>query len=101
MRGLEANPFIIDLQFTQPLVIKGLAMDFGRMDFVMRVQVYGIEGSGPITYEGEYRQQPDIPHVDMDFADGPELVSRIYIEVEQLNAPDEVHVHVREIELKE
>jgi len=100
MRGREANPFILDLQFPQPQVIKGLVMDFGRMDFLMRVQVYGTDNTKPISYQGEYRQQPGIPHIDMDFAGGPEQVKRIYIEIEQLNAPDEVHIHVREIVFK-
>ncbi len=100
MRGQEANPFILDLQFSQPQTIRGLMMDFGRMDFVMRVQVYGTDSSKPVSYQGEYRQQPNIPHIDMDFADGPEQVRQIYIEIEQLNLPDEVHIHVREIVFK-
>jgi hypothetical protein len=100
MRGLEANPFIIDLQFSQPQVIKGLIMDFGRMDFVMRVKVYGTDGAEPISYQGEYRQQPDIPHLDMDFVNGPKQVKHIYIEIEQLQPPEEVHIHVREIVFK-
>ena len=100
MRGLEANPFIIDLQFSQPQVIKGLIMDFGRMDFVMRVKVYGTDSAEPISYQGEYRQQPDIPHLDMDFVNGPKQVKHIYIEIEQLQPPEEVHIHVREIVFK-
>lgn len=101
MRGQEANPFILDLQFSQPQAIRGLVMDFGRMDFVMRVQVYGTESTKPIFYQGEYRQQPPIPHVDLDFAGGPEQVTRIYIEIEQLNPPEETHIHVREVLFKE
>jgi hypothetical protein len=100
MRGLEANPFIIDLQFSQPQVIKGLMMDFGRMNFAMRVQVYGTDGAEPVSYQGEYRQQPDIPHLDLDFVNGPKQVKRIYIEIEQLLPPEEVHIHVREIVFK-
>jgi hypothetical protein len=100
MRGVNVNPFILDIEFPQPQTIRGLMMDFGRMDFVMRVQVYGTNSSKPVSYQGEYRKQPDIPHVDMDFADGPEQVKRIYIEIEQLNPPDEVHIHVREIVFK-
>jgi len=100
MRGREANPFVIDLQFSQPQTIKGLVMDFGRMDFVLRVQVYGTDSTKPIPYKAEYRQQPPIPHVDMNFDGGPEQVRRIYIEIEQLDPPDEVHIHVREIVFK-
>jgi hypothetical protein len=100
IRGLEANPFILDFEFSKPQAIKGLMMDFGRMDFVMRVQVYGTGNTSPISYKGEYRQQPPIPHMDMDFVNGPEQVKRIYIEIEQLLPPEEVHIHVREVVFK-
>lgn len=101
IRGREANPFILHFEFSQPHAIKGLVMDFGRMDFVMRVQVYGTEDSSPISYASEYRQQPPIPHVDINFVNGPEQVRRIYIEIEQINPPDEIHIHVREVLFKE
>ncbi len=101
IRGLEANPFVLDFDFSRPQAVRGLAMDFGRMDFVLRVQVYGTDSSKPIFYQGEYRQQPDIPHIDMDFANGPEQVKRVVIEIEQLNPPNEVHIHVREVLFKQ
>ena len=100
IRGLEANPFILDFEFSQPQTIKGLMMDFGRMDFVMRVKVYGSGNTSPVSYTGEYLQQPNIPHLDMNFVDGPEQVKRIYIEIEQLRPPEEVHIHVREVVFK-
>lgn len=101
IRGREANPFILDFAFSQPRAIQGLVMDFGRMDFLLRVQVYGAESRSPTLYESEYRQQPPIPHVEMNFVNGPPQVKRIYIEIEQLNPPDEVHIHVREVLFKE
>jgi hypothetical protein len=101
VRGREANPFILDFEFSQPQAVNGLVMDFGRMDFVIRVQVYGTESRSPVLYESEYRQQPPIPHVEIDFFGGPVQVKRIYIEIEQLNPPDEVHIHIREVLFKE
>jgi hypothetical protein len=101
MRGLEANPFTLDFAFPRPRAIRGLAMDLGGMDFVMRIQVYGADGASPVFYKGEYLQQPPIPHVDVNFADGPAQVSRIYVEIEQLNPPGDVHIHVREVLFKE
>lgn len=101
MRGREDNPFILDFEFSEPQPISGVMMDFGRMDFILRVQVYGNDDRGPILYEDEYRGQPEIPHADIDFLTGPEQVWRIYIEIEQLNPPEEVHIHVREVVLKE
>lgn len=101
MRGRDANPFILDVEFPQPRAITGIMMDFGRMDFLIRVQVYGADSPKPLSYQGEYRQQPDIPHIDMNFDNGPKQVTRIYIEIEQINPPEEVHVHVRELIFKE
>ena len=101
MRGREANPFVLDFEFYEQQAVRGLIMDFGRMDFLLRVQVYGSEESHPVLYEEEYRAQPPIPHVDLNFVEGPEQVRRITIEIEQLNAPDEVHIHIREVLFKE
>ena len=100
IRGRDANPYLVDFEFTQPQPITGLMMDYGRMDFVLRVQVFGAEDTEPVLYTNEYREQPPIPHVDLDFLAGPFPVRRIYIEIEQLNPPQEVHVHIREIVLK-
>jgi hypothetical protein len=100
IRGRDANPFLIYFEFAQPQPITGIMMDFGRMDFALRVQVYGTEDTEPVLYANEYREQPPIPHMDLDFLGGPFPVRRIYIEIEQLNPPEEVHVHIREIVFK-
>ena len=101
IRGRQANPFVLDFVFPAPKPITGLVMDFGGMDFDLRVQVYGDREGEPILYESEYRDQPPEPHVELNFTSGPALVSRIYIEIEQFNPPDEPHIHVREVLFKE
>jgi hypothetical protein len=101
IRGLEANPLVLDFQFPNPRPITGLVMDFGGMDFDLRVEVYNAEDSQPTLYTSEYRNQPPIPHVEINFANGPALVTRINIEIEQFNPPDETHIHVREVLFKE
>lgn len=101
IRGLEANPLVLDFQFPIPRPITGLVMDFGGMDFDLRVEVYNAEDSQPTLYKSEYRNQPPIPHVEINFANGPALVTRINIEIEQFDPPDEPHIHVREVLFKE
>lgn len=101
VRGREANPFVLNFEFPAPTSISGLSMDFGRMEFVLRVYVYGTGESQPVLYESEYRNQPPEPHVDVSFVNGPEAISRIYMEIEQLNPPDEPHIHVREVLFQE
>jgi hypothetical protein len=101
IRGLQANPFVLDFVFPVPRPMTGLVMDFGGMDFELRVHVYGEGDAEPVVYESEYHSQPPEPHVELDFTSGPALVSRIYIEIEQYNPPDEPHIHVREVLFKE
>lgn len=96
-RGLKANPLLLDFEFPQAKPLKGLAMDFGRMDFLLRIQLYAPESGQPTSYQGEYRGQPPEPHVEMRFEKGPALVKRVRIEIEQLAPPDEPHIHVREV----
>ncbi len=100
IRGQAANPFMLNFEFSQPQAIKGFSMDLGHMDFIIRVQVYGAGSTAPISYRSEYRQQPDIPHIDMAFTRGPQQVKSIHIEIEQLNPPAEVHIHIREVVFK-
>ncbi len=101
IRGSQANPFVLDFVFPVSKPITGLVMDFGGMDFDLRVQVYGDGDTEPVLFESEYRNQPPEPHVELDFSSAPALVSRIYIEIEQFNPPDEPHIHVREVLFKE
>ena len=100
IRGLEANPLVLDFKFPTPRHITGLVMDFGQMDFALRINVYNAKDGPPTLYESEYRNQPPEPHVDLSFDHGPDLVTRIRIEIEQINPPEEVHIHVREIVFK-
>lgn len=101
IRGLAANPFVLNFEFPNPRPINGLTMDFGGMDFDLRVKVFGAKENQPILYENEYRHQPPEPHVDLSFVNGPALVTRIHIEIEQYNPPDQPHIHVREVLFKE
>jgi hypothetical protein len=101
IRGREANPFVLDFEFYETQVVRGIILDFGRMDFLLRVAVYGSGETSPVIYAQEFRDQPAIPHADLSFVNGPEQVRRIAIEIEQLNPPDEVHIHIREVVFKE
>lgn len=101
IRGLEANPFVLRFEFPNPRPMTGLVMDFGGMEFDLRIQAYGAGDRQLISYQGEYRNQPPEPHVELTFSDEPILVSRISIEIEQFNPPDEPHIHVREVLFRE
>jgi hypothetical protein len=99
MRGLEANPLVIELTFPQPRSISSLNIAVAKMDFSVKVEVTPPNGTSPRSFTQTWRDIPGEPQVDFPLAGGPYQVSRLRIEIMDLNRQDEVHVHVREITL--
>ena len=101
MRGMEANPFLLDIEFQTPRPMTGLVMNCGKMNIVIRVQAYDPEGNPPSLYQAEHHvESPDLD-VDLSFINGPALVKYLHIEIEQLLPPPEPHIHIFEIHFKE
>jgi len=96
-RGLEANPLVLEFTFPQPRPIKGLDATFGSMDFTLTARLYGEGATDPQVYSQTFRGLPPDPKVVLNFDQGPALVSKLRLEIQQLNAGDEVHIHVREL----
>lgn len=97
VRGLEANPLLFELTFPQPRTLTGLKVTVGSMDFGLKVSLFADGASEPVVYEQTFRGLPPDPTVDLAFDRGPAQASRVRIEVQQLNAGVEVHIHLREI----
>jgi len=99
-RVMEANPAIIELTFPQPRSISGLAGDFGSMEFRWTVQVSGPDVEDPIVYTATYRNTPPDPHVELAFDRGPEMVSKLRVEILDLHAGESAKIHIRELTLR-
>jgi hypothetical protein len=99
-RGLEANPLVVELDFPEPRAIKALEGTFGSMDFALTAELTGEGMSEPVVYSETYRGLPPDPRVEMTFDRGPEKVAKLRLAIQQLNAGEEVHVHVRELKMK-
>jgi len=99
-RGREANPLVFEFTFAQPRPMTGLAADFGSMDFSLTAKLFAPETVEPITYAQTYRGLPPDPHAELAFDKGPPAVARLRLEILQLNAGDEAHIHVRELKFK-
>lgn len=97
VRGLEANPLVFDFRFPQARQISGLKAIFASMDFTLAVSLYPSETSTPVVYEQTYRGLPPDPTVELFFDRGPWQVVRVHVAILQLNAPQDVHIHVREL----
>ena len=100
VRGLEANPLVFEFTFPQPRRITGLGADFASMDFALTVKLYADPAGEPSVYTETYRGLPPDPHVEMVFDGAPEQVTKMRLEILQLNPGNEVHIHVRELKFK-
>lgn len=99
-RGLEANPLVLDFTFPEPRALNGLRATFGTMDFTLTARLYEDGAGEPRVYSETYRGLPPDPTVELRFDQGPASVSRLRLEVLQLNPGPEVHIHVRELEFR-
>ena len=99
-RGLEANPLVLDFAFSEPRRIVGLSATFGSMDFTLKAQLYAEGGSEPNTYQQTFSGQPPDPTVELGFDGGPANVTRLRLEIQQLNPGNDVHIHVRDLKLR-
>ena len=98
MRGLEANPFVIELDFREPRPIQQIIADFANMDFTLTNILTGVKGD-PVTYTTTQRGVQGDPHVEMIIDKGPDLVSKLRMEILSLNGGEQPHIHIRELKL--
>ncbi len=99
-RGLEANPLVIEWTFPEPRAITALEGIFGSMDFALDGQVVCRRESRTNGLSESYTGLPPDPRVEMAFPDAPAAVKKVRLEILQHNAPQDVHVHVRELKFK-
>jgi len=100
MRGMEANPLIIELAFPSPRTVGRLGITVASMDFTLKVIATPADGSAPRDATMTYRNMPDDPHVDLLLPGGAQPVSKLRIEITNLNQGEVANIHVREISLR-
>src|SRR5262249_10601171 len=100
MRGLEANPFVIELEFSQPRRVTALGLDTATMEFTLKVLATPAGGGEPTSTEQTYRGLPDDPHVDLALTGGTQQVSKLRIEITNIHEGEVAHIHVREVKLR-
>ena len=96
VRHIAGNPVRYEFVFDTPRPVGGLAADFGTMDFALTVTLTPPDGA-PVVYEQEFRALGPDPHIDMPFPDAPPLVATLTLEIRDLNAGEDVKIHVREL----
>ena len=99
VRGVEANPFVLEFVFPEPRSVTGLAADFGSMDLTLNVMLYAPGSDTPVKLSQTYRNQPPDPLVEMAFTNAPAQVSKLRVEILNLLAGETANIHVRDVKL--
>ena len=95
-----ANPLVIEVDFGEVVRVTGLTLTADMRDLGLTFQ--GIaEGLQPARYEAEFRGRGADPVLDIVFEPSPGLLSRVVIEIVDLNAPPGASIALRDLALRE
>lgn len=99
MRGLEANPFILELYFSQPRQLTGIRAVFGSVNYDVTASLHPSLGDETIIYRGQYRKATGLPALEMTFSQDLPPISWLRLEFHNPEAGESANIHIREIEL--
>ncbi len=101
IRGIEANPFVIDMRYTDPQAFKSLALTVGTMDnFTVTVRLYEKADSQPVEYSQTFVDLGSDPTVNFQFDQGPASFTRIEVLINFNSSTVGAKIHVRDLILK-
>jgi hypothetical protein len=101
LRGLEANPFVIEIVFPSLRNVKGVALSLGGMDLAhLRVRAAPESGGEEVEGDRDVPNRPPRDTIDVPLARGPVRTSRIRIEIADGNGTDPTHIEVREVRVR-
>jgi len=99
MRGLEANPFILELYFPEPRPLSSLQAAFGSVNYDITARLYPTPVGEPVVYQAQYRKQAGDPDLQMQFENAPPLVSWLRLEIFNPESGESSNIHLRELKL--
>lgn len=99
MRGLEANPFILEFYFPEPRSLSELQVAFGSVNYDITARLYPTPDGEARVYQTQYRKGASDPLLQMQFENAPPLVSWLRLEIFNPEAGDSSNIHLRELKL--
>lgn len=98
VRGLEANPLLIDIAFPTARPVATLSLHVGTMrDFDVTVLVYAGDAAEPARVTQRFEKLPADPTVELSLPALPAGVNRLRIEIGQNDAGATAQIHVRDV----
>jgi hypothetical protein len=101
MRGLDANPFVLEFEFDEPQPLANLSLTLAAIDkFAVHATITSADGSIS-TIEKDFTNLGSDPTAQIGFPLDAQPIALLHIEIEDPRAkPEEgYHIHIREIEL--
>ncbi|UCH58474.1 MAG: glycosyltransferase family 39 protein [Anaerolineales bacterium] len=99
MRGLEANPFLLEIEFPSPRRVSSMKAEFGLVNLQVTVRLLSTSEASPVVYEQLFLNASGTAPVAMEFAKGPDKVTKIHFEFLNVQSGDTANIHIRELEL--
>ena len=100
IRGLEANPFVLELSFRLPRSVRRVRADLGRIGSVLAAVELTPAGGKAARYEVPYHYTSDAPRLDFSLPGGAIRAERLRLEIRDVEAGEVTHVHLFELVLE-
>ncbi len=97
MRGLEANPFVLECYFSQPRLLTGLRAVFGSVNYDVTASLHPDGASEAIVYRGQYRKSAGAPALELQFNGDLPPISWLRLEFFNPEAGESANIHIREL----
>jgi hypothetical protein len=99
MRGLEANPFILEMVFPAPRALSGVTADFGIADLTLTALLYASPDGEPVSYSTDLHSTDIDPLMYLSFDQGPAQVNKIRFTIFNRAAGETANIHIKELNL--
>ncbi len=100
LRGLEANPFVIEYEFPEPREVHGITLEIWRLQLELTVLVTPADGSDLQVFTQRYEDSPNNLKINYDLPNGPIRAKRIRIELYDMLAGDIAKIHIPTLKVR-
>ena len=100
IRGANANPLVLELEFAQPRSVSAISLTLATMRLAqIKVDLID-EGGETFSVERDFVDLEGIPEVGLPLPAGPVAIRRMRIEIHDLapRSGNQPHIHVRELQ---
>jgi len=91
------NPAVVELEFGEPVRLRGLRLVVGATDMQVTIRVFSGEETTPGRYEATLTGLGPDPRLDLVLEPPPGAVLRMTVEIRDLNGLASSRVHLREV----